>query len=665
MNSKTKMLVATAILLIILSTSSALAHQSLPNGRLYYTTNISGNYDIYYQDGDAQPVQLTTDSRHNHEFNISPEGDYIVYDSYPGEMTIMNLEEGESSSRPVQQGSYIVNGKFSPDGHDIVFVKGTTTTADIYIIPKTANPTDIATPVTLNDCSGDIHPNWSPDGEMVVFGGTLPGVCSYYWQDLYLTIINRDGSNRRTIYDAQGDPILANHSFIWKNGDNGENKIIFGVGQNNPACCHQKLIMVTFTLPDDPLSTEPVLATTRTIFESFPPNRGFSTGDWDDQGNIWFTWTNAEYLSKICTISEDGIQNPVCEFYNFRILYIAPVVINNPPVIDPIQPASGNEGEQLNLLAVVSDPENDPLSYNWDYSLGDGVDPGTICTFSDPYLSETAFSCTDNGSFNVTITSSDNNNDPVSESVTITIDNLPPDIETIIAPITPLPVGTTIETSALFTDPGSNDTHTATWDWGDSTNSEGEISNNLVTGEHTYNTPDVYTLVISVEDDDTGLDIEEFLYVVVYDPEGGFVTGGGWFNSPEGAFYQDPLLTGKATFGFVSKYKKGANIPTGNTEFQFKVANLSFKSASYDWLVIAGKKAIFKGVGTINGEGQYRFILSVIDVDLNVGDGLDKFRIKIWDLATDEMIYDNQLGEIEDSDPVTELEGGSIVIHKK
>jgi len=42
----------------------------------------------------------------------------------------------------------------------------------------------------------------------------------------------------------------------------------------------------------------------------------------------------------------------------------------------------------------------------------------------------------------------------------------------------------------------------------------------------------------------------------------------------------------------------------------------------------------------------------------------DKFRIKIWDKATDEIIYDNMLGAGDDAIPTTVLGGGSIVIHK-
>ena len=47
----------------------------------------------------------------------------------------------------------------------------------------------------------------------------------------------------------------------------------------------------------------------------------------------------------------------------------------------------------------------------------------------------------------------------------------------------------------------------------------------------------------------------------------------------------DPTLAGNANFGFVSRYKKGANVPTGQTQFQFQVADLNFHSSEYDWLV--------------------------------------------------------------------------------
>jgi len=151
--------------------------------------------------------------------------------------------------------------------------------------------------------------------------------------------------------------------------------------------------------------------------------------------------------------------------------------------------------------------------------------------------------------------------------------------------------------------------------------------------------------------------------VVIYDPNAGFVTGGGWINSPAGAFTPMPMLTGKATFGFVAKYQNGATVPTGNTEFQFKAGALNFSSTSYEWLVISGgRKAQYKGFGTINGGGNYRFMLTAIDGNQPGGGGQDKFRMRIWSDANG-LIYDNQLNAPDSDDPTTVLGGGSIVIH--
>jgi hypothetical protein len=112
-------------------------------------------------------------------------------------------------------------------------------------------------------------------------------------------------------------------------------------------------------------------------------------------------------------------------------------------------------------------------------------------------------------------------------------------------------------------------------------------------------------------------------------------------------------ITGKATFGFVSKYKKGASVPDGNTEFQFKAGDLNFHSTSYDWLVVnqGGTSAQFKGYGTLNGAGNYGFMIWA-------GDGSpDTFRIKIWDAVTEVVVYDNGMDQ--------PIGGGSIVVHKK
>jgi hypothetical protein len=190
------------------------------------------------------------------------------------------------------------------------------------------------------------------------------------------------------------------------------------------------------------------------------------------------------------------------------------------------------------------------------------------------------------------------------------------------------------------------------------------MGNGSCTGTHTYDLPNIYVVTVTITDKDSGAATSEYRYIVVYDPTAGFVTGGGWINSPAGAYVANATLTGKANFGFVSKYKKGATVPDGNTEFQFHAGSLNFKSAIYEWLVVATFKAQFKGMGTINGAGNYGFMLSAIDGQINGGGGMDKFRIKIWDKNNgDAVVYDNQIGAADNADPVTGLGGGSIVIH--
>ena len=160
--------------------------------------------------------------------------------------------------------------------------------------------------------------------------------------------------------------------------------------------------------------------------------------------------------------------------------------------------------------------------------------------------------------------------------------------------------------------------------------------------------------------------VSQIAYLPVYDPEGGFVTGGGWINSPAGAL-DGSDVTGKANFGFVAKYKKGKNEVEGNTEFQFQAGNINFKSLAHNagTLVISGSKATYKGTGTIAGQtGTYEFMVVATDGHVTGGGGYDKFRIKIWNGG--QVVYDNARGALDNEElgDNTRLGGGSIVIHE-
>ncbi len=330
---------------------------------------------------------------------------------------------------------------------------------------------------------------------------------------------------------------------------------------------------------------------------------------------------------------------------------------NTAPVANAGGPYSVNEGGSVPLSGSGTDQDGDALTFTWDLD-GDNVfeTTGQNSVFSAAQLDGPR-------AVPVSLRACDTYGLCDTKQSTVTVNNVAPAITSISVAPALVAVNTPVAVNTSFTDPGVGDTHTCVVDWEGAT-ANGVVNGGICLASRSYSAPGVYTIKTTITDDDgaSATATAETL-VVVYDPTGGFVTGGGWITSPRGAYLADPSLTGKATFGFVSKYQKGANIPTGNTEFHFSTGNLRFQSTSYDWLVVAGSKAQYKGSGTINGAGTYGFMLTATDGQIN-NSGVDTFRIKIWNKATGETVYDNQVGAPDSADPTTAISGGSIVIHK-
>jgi len=384
-------------------------------------------------------------------------------------------------------------------------------------------------------------------------------------------------------------------------------------------------------------------------------------GTWDTNYStnptISYTWDD-DYTGTVTVEVSDG---------DLIDIATTTVIVNNvAPTADAGVNHTGDEPSTFTFTGSHTDPGIlDTHTYEWDFNY-DGVTFNVEATgnnlqhtWKDDFNGTVALRVTDDdGGWHI-------------GTCKVTVNNVAPTITSLYLPIDPLAKNTPVDLTATFIDPGILDTHTATINWGDGNTTNGNITGTSgtynVSSSWTYGQAGVYTITLSIEDDDGGNDIEQFRYVVVYDPSGGFVTGGGWINSPEGAYKPDINLTGKANFGFVSKYKQGQPTPSGNTQFNFKVADLNFHSNNYDWLVIAGAKAMYKGTGTINNEGSYKFILSAIDEDKTPSTDTDMFRIKIWEedeLGNEIVIYDNNIGDDDfDSNPETQISGGNIVIH--
>ncbi len=160
----------------------------------------------------------------------------------------------------------------------------------------------------------------------------------------------------------------------------------------------------------------------------------------------------------------------------------------------------------------------------------------------------------------------------------------------------------------------------------------------------------VYTLVVTATDNAGNTNVSDPVFFVVYDPDGGHATGGGWFYTDD----ESTLPGGKANFGFTARYKNDES--TGKLNFQYKDANIHLKSTSIDWLTISAVSVQFQGTGTINGEGLYTFRVQAKDKG-EPGAGSDHFDIKIWD------------GTDTDDDPYHKakntISAGNIKVHKK
>jgi hypothetical protein len=225
---------------------------------------------------------------------------------------------------------------------------------------------------------------------------------------------------------------------------------------------------------------------------------------------------------------------------------------------------------------------------------------------------------------------------------------------------TSYPFGSTINFSGSFSDNGG--THTATWTI-DGNVIPGAVNDSAgtVSGVWTPTVPGYYIVTLTITDA-AGNSVSLTTVVVVFDRGDGFLNGRGKFNSPAGAFVANPSLSGRVDFDFDTRYRQNDMAPSGTSSFKFAMNGMDFESTSVDqdWFMVGFARGMYRGNGTINGTGNYKFLVSGVDGDDLTPVAVDKIRLKIVDAATGTLIYDNQMGAPDTAMATCPITGGNI-----
>ncbi len=190
-----------ALLLVGLLTPVLVPAQAVvpgTNGKIVFTSDRSGNFEIYTMNADGSGVtQLTNDPGEDREPVWSPDGTRIAFVSFganvvgsSSDIMLMNAD-GTGLTNLTKFTGFDDEPAWSPDGTKIAW-RTNRADSDAEIFVMNADGTN---PVQLTDHPGvDDEPSWSPDGTRMVIRRCNPnhgadaGHCS-------LAIMNTDGSN--------------------------------------------------------------------------------------------------------------------------------------------------------------------------------------------------------------------------------------------------------------------------------------------------------------------------------------------------------------------------------------------------------------------------------------------------------------------------------------
>jgi TolB protein len=182
----TKALLAVAIVIGLVAATPAWAVNPGVNGRLIYTLQTMGNFDIWTIGADGTGnAPLITDAASDQGGSWSPDGTKIVFKSArtgAGDIYVADADGNNQVRRTTDPGEES-HPSFSPDGTKIVFVRKDPDD-EIFVMNADGSGDVRRTDNTVADAA----PEWSPDGTRIVF-----------FRQNVIHVMNADGSNEHEL----------------------------------------------------------------------------------------------------------------------------------------------------------------------------------------------------------------------------------------------------------------------------------------------------------------------------------------------------------------------------------------------------------------------------------------------------------------------------------